>query len=217
VAAIFELPSQHPSLQPSDNLLVHAMDHTSEVHVFGPGVAVANDDIAIGEGVGIGIDHRGGAGRCLLSGATALGDPAFLSLNFNSRRILKSLDEFGVAISGCAINSRGKPIIAGSGQFRLRRTGGLAMRPFPQIAIGVVLAQPILISPSFAQSQELHVVKPVEPGCKTNCGCNGSGWGGVCENIAPFLLSDEDWKAIKQKSDANRALIQREKAVPKMQ
>jgi len=33
-------------------------------------VAVANDDIAIGEGVWIGISHRGGAGRCLLSGVT---------------------------------------------------------------------------------------------------------------------------------------------------
>ena len=40
------------------------------MHVFGLCVAAADDDIAIGEGGRIGFGHRGGAGRCLLSGVT---------------------------------------------------------------------------------------------------------------------------------------------------
>ena len=35
------------------------------------GVAVADDDIAIGEGIWIRIGHRGGAGRCLLLSGVA--------------------------------------------------------------------------------------------------------------------------------------------------
>jgi hypothetical protein len=40
------------------------------VLIFRLGVAIATDVIAIGEWVGIRIGHRGGAGRCLLSGVT---------------------------------------------------------------------------------------------------------------------------------------------------
>jgi hypothetical protein len=55
------------SVQPSDNLLINAMN--LEVLVSELRIALADDDIAIGEGVGIRIGHRGGADRCLLSGA----------------------------------------------------------------------------------------------------------------------------------------------------
>ena len=46
------------------------MNGTGEVLVSELRPTVAADVIAIGEGVRIGIGHLGGAGRCLLSGAT---------------------------------------------------------------------------------------------------------------------------------------------------
>ena len=61
-------PALLPPLQPPDNLLVNAMNGRRRVLVGELRSTVADDDIAIGERVGIRIGHRGGAGRCLLSG-----------------------------------------------------------------------------------------------------------------------------------------------------
>lgn len=52
-------PASLLTLQPPDNLAIDAMDHTGGVCVGGLGVAVADDGVAIGEWVGIGIRHRG--------------------------------------------------------------------------------------------------------------------------------------------------------------
>ncbi len=52
-------PASLLTLQPPDNFAIDAMDHAGEVCVGGLGVAVADDGVAIGEWVGIGIGHRG--------------------------------------------------------------------------------------------------------------------------------------------------------------
>ena len=53
------MPASLLTLQPPDNFAIDAMDHAGGVCVGGLGVAVADDGVAIGEWVGIGIGHRG--------------------------------------------------------------------------------------------------------------------------------------------------------------
>jgi hypothetical protein len=62
------LPPALAALQEFKNLVVYGADGRGQMFVGRLGTAVADDDIAIGEGIGIRIAHRGGADRRLLSG-----------------------------------------------------------------------------------------------------------------------------------------------------
>ena len=67
-AFAYVTPASLLTLQPPNNFAIDAMDHAGEVCVGGLGVAVADDGVAIGEWVGIGIGHRGLTSRLPVAG-----------------------------------------------------------------------------------------------------------------------------------------------------
>ena len=63
------MPASFLTLQPADNFAIDATDHAGGVRVGGLGVAVADDGVAIGEWVGIGIGIVDSTSRLPVAGA----------------------------------------------------------------------------------------------------------------------------------------------------